>query len=91
MEAGSPAGRGGTEGKKGQGRGERGRGRAGEWKRGGGEEGAQSSPYLRNFKLNCDVFKLRFLLEPTLFSRLSSSLHQPCTSSLRRFNVKPTR
>lgn len=37
MEAGSLVGRGGTEGKKGQGRGKR--GRAGEWKGGGGAAG----------------------------------------------------
>ena len=55
---------------------------------GGVDRGAsrvRAAPYLRNFKLNCDVFKLRFL--PALLAPRSSSLQRPpCTSSPRRFN-----
>lgn len=51
---------------------------------GRGARWVRAAPYLRNFKLNCDVFKLRFLPEqpaPARASLLFSSARPPRTSS----------
>lgn len=58
------------EGEKKHTRGADGEGGGGKREQSGNEERGEgrATPYLRNFKLNCDVFKLTFLPEPFFLS-----------------------